>query len=171
MLSSRSALEGARKRPTGERQVRRVSFGSPAGWCQSCSSAHRAQGDALELEAGAKHRLADEYDQAKSGGRFGHSEITKLFLEWKKLRAANSDGRTVDGSDTAPRIVRRLRIRRIVAQPDTEGVSRRWDNSARKCRCHSHGCTTHHEPGAPNCRCLLREQRRQGEQRGLQQRL
>lgn len=32
------------------------------------AAAHRAQADALELEAGAKRRLADEYDAAQERG-------------------------------------------------------------------------------------------------------
>jgi hypothetical protein len=50
------------------------------------------------------------------------------------------------------------------------GESRRWDSNVHGCRCHSRGCTTHDEAGAPNYWCRPRELR-QGEQRGLQQRL
>jgi hypothetical protein len=32
------------------------------------TGAHRAQADALEIEAGAKRRLADEYDAAQERG-------------------------------------------------------------------------------------------------------
>jgi len=35
----------------------------------------------------------------------------------------------------------------IAEQPDTEGVSRRWDNSARKCRCHSRAHNIEPESG------------------------
>jgi hypothetical protein len=87
-----------------------------------------------------------------------------------RQKAANSDGSTVDGSDTAPRIVRMLRIRGIVARPDTEEESRRWDSNVHRCRCHSRGCTTHHEPGEPYYWCRPWELR-QGEQPVLQQQL
>ena len=85
---------------------------------------------------------------------------------------ANSDDSTEDGADTAPRVVRTLRIRRIVARPGTEGESRRWDSNGHGCRGHSRGCTTHHEPVEPNSWCRPQTRKlRQGEQRVLQQRL
>jgi len=104
--------------------------------------------------------------------------LAGLFLPFQ---AANSGDSSLDGSDTVPRVVRRLRIRAphvarrlrsrgIVARLDTEEVSRRWDSTFHRCRCHSRGRTTHHEPLAPNYWCRPRE-RRQGEQRVLQQRL
>ena len=46
------------------------------------AAAHRAQADALEIEAGAKRRLADEYDAAQERGEVmgklrSHAELTK----------------------------------------------------------------------------------------------
>src|SRR6185312_13706688 len=39
------------------------------------AAAHRAQADALEIEAGAKRRLADEYDAAQERGEVaGHGD-------------------------------------------------------------------------------------------------
>jgi len=49
------------------------------------SAAHRAQADALEIEAGAKRRLADEYDAQARGevatqrdGKLGRSQPERL---------------------------------------------------------------------------------------------
>jgi hypothetical protein len=99
------------------------------------------------------------------------------MLEASQAKSTVSDTRadgnsTVDGSDIAPRIARRLRIRRIVAQPDTAGGSRRSDNSGHEYQCRSHARST--QPGAPSW-CRLRGLRvrelSQGERRLLRQRL
>lgn len=55
---------GAISRPIRAREGR---------WClsgkeQCAAAAHRAQADALEIEAAAKRRLADEYDRAQERG-------------------------------------------------------------------------------------------------------
>ena len=39
------------------------------------AAAHRAQADALEIEAGAKRRLADECDGAQQRGRLGSERV------------------------------------------------------------------------------------------------
>ena len=74
---------------------------------------------------------------------------------------------TLDGTDIARRIVRRLGMRRIVVQPDIAGGSPRLDNSGRGYQYRSHARST--QPGAPSW-CRLREMS-QGERRLLQQRL
>lgn len=48
------------------------------------AAAHRAQADALEIEAAAKRRLADEYDAAQQSGeiqRHGGDRVSKVSVE------------------------------------------------------------------------------------------
>jgi hypothetical protein len=45
------------------------------------AAVHRAQADALEIEAGAKRRLADEYDAAQERGEVaGHGRTSDVQL-------------------------------------------------------------------------------------------
>jgi hypothetical protein len=65
------------------------------------AAAHRAQADALEIEAGAKRRLADEYDDAQERGEVAklgsnqHSEgvLNGNTLATMRARPAQSRGR------------------------------------------------------------------------------
>lgn len=53
------------------------------------AAAHRAQADALEIEAQAKRRLADEYDAAQERGEVGQSGTrTDLVPKQNEVRPA-----------------------------------------------------------------------------------
>lgn len=53
------------------------------------AAAHRAQADALEIEAQAKRRLADEYDAAQKRGEVGQSGTrTDLVPKENEVRPA-----------------------------------------------------------------------------------
>lgn len=78
------------------------------------AAAHRAQADALEIEAGAKRRLADEYDAAQERG-----EVAKPgnpnFSKAEKLPAPDISPRILhearqvrDAEQATPGIVRRV---------------------------------------------------------------
>ena len=82
------------------------------------SAAHRAQADALAIEAQAKRRLADEYDQARiNGTASAQGQRTDLLPEEKKVATAAELGLTHkeihdarllrDAEDADPGIVRR----------------------------------------------------------------
>ncbi|MEH2543276.1 MULTISPECIES: hypothetical protein [unclassified Bradyrhizobium] len=80
------------------------------------AAAHRAQGDALELEAGAKHRLADEYDAAQERGEInghgGDRKTDEFKFESSKLEGIKPDqlheARIIRDAEAAdPGIVRR----------------------------------------------------------------
>lgn len=53
------------------------------------AKAHRAQADALEIEAAAKRRLADEYDAAQERGEVTTRADQNLLPEQKKVSAAD----------------------------------------------------------------------------------
>lgn len=59
------------------------------------SAAHRAQADALEIEAQAKRRLADEYDEARiNGTASAQGQRTDLLPDEKKVATAAELGLT-----------------------------------------------------------------------------
>jgi len=53
------------------------------------AKAHRAQADALEIEAAAKRRLADEYDAAQERGEVATRSDQNLLPEQKKVSVAD----------------------------------------------------------------------------------
>jgi hypothetical protein len=84
------------------------------------AAAHRAQADALEIEAQAKRRLADEYDAAQERGEVASGSVrTNIVPEGNDVRPATAaetgltrkeihEARLVrDAERTAPGIVRR----------------------------------------------------------------
>ncbi len=83
------------------------------------AAAHRAQADALEIEAAAKRRLADEYDMAQARGEVGKSGVrTDLVSQGNEVvpsaadiglsRKAIHDARLIrDAEEADPGIVRR----------------------------------------------------------------
>lgn len=83
------------------------------------AAAHRAQADALEIEAAAKRRLADEYDMAQAQGEVGKSGVrTDLVSQGNEVvpsaadiglsRKAIHDARLIrDAEEADPGIVRR----------------------------------------------------------------
>ncbi|MDV7270858.1 hypothetical protein RYZ20_08075 [Thioclava sp. A2] len=83
------------------------------------AAAHRAQADALEIEAAAKRRLADEYDMAQAQGEVGKSGVrTDLVSQGNEVvpsaadiglsRKAIHDARLIrDAEEAEPGIVRR----------------------------------------------------------------
>lgn len=83
------------------------------------AAAHRAQADALEIEAAAKRRLADEYDMAQAQGEVGKSGVrTDLVSQGNEVvpsaadiglsRKAIHDARLIRDAEVAdPGIVRR----------------------------------------------------------------
>jgi hypothetical protein len=81
------------------------------------AAAHRAQADALEIEAQAKRRLADEYDAAQERGEVAtgrpktipggntSATVAEIGLSSKEIH----DARTIRGAEAAdPGIVRRV---------------------------------------------------------------
>ncbi|MCI5076824.1 hypothetical protein [Oricola sp.] len=83
------------------------------------AAAHRAQADALEIEAAAKRRLADEYDAAQDRGEVGKSgartdlvsqgnEVVPSAADIGLSRKAIHDARLIRDAEAAdPGIVRR----------------------------------------------------------------
>lgn len=85
------------------------------------AAAHRAQADALEIEAGAKRRLADEYDAAQERGEIATGSVrADIVPKQNDVRPATSDevgisrkviheARTIRDAEVAePGIVRRV---------------------------------------------------------------
>lgn len=78
------------------------------------AAAHRAQADALEIEAGAKRRLADEYDAAQERGEArtqadnqhssNKTKLSDIGLSSKQVHEARE---IRDAEETEPGIVRR----------------------------------------------------------------
>jgi hypothetical protein len=78
-------------------------------------SAHRAQADALEIEASAKRRLADEYDAAQERGEVagqgkpskakGLPTTNEIGLTYKEIHEARA---VRDAEKRSPGIVRRV---------------------------------------------------------------
>lgn len=91
------------------------------------TAAHRVQADALEIEAGAKRRLADEYDAAQErgevatshDGKFGRSEPERLKPTAADIGLTRKDiheARQVRDAEAAdPGIVRRVLDERLQA--------------------------------------------------------
>lgn len=79
------------------------------------AAAHRAQADALEIEAGAKRRLADEYDAAQERGEVkGHGNRSDIPKENVTVRDIGLTSKVIhearlirDAEDADPGIVRR----------------------------------------------------------------
>ena len=83
------------------------------------AAAHRAQADALEIEAAAKRRLADEYDAAQARGEIGKSgvrtdlvskgnEVVPSAVDIGLSRKAIHDARLIrDAEGADPGLVRR----------------------------------------------------------------
>jgi hypothetical protein len=76
------------------------------------AAAHRAQADALEIEAGAKRRLADEYDAAQERGEVpGHGGNRGNQHTGGKIEDANLGG--ITGTDIhEARIIRDAEVAR-----------------------------------------------------------
>jgi hypothetical protein len=86
------------------------------------AKAHRAQADALEIEALAKRRLADEYDAAQDRGEIGRhgGDRKTVKFETSKLEGLSPDqiheARQIrDAEEADPGIVRRTLDQRIDA--------------------------------------------------------
>lgn len=90
------------------------------------AAAHRAQADALEIEAAAKRRLADEYDDAQARGEVATGNRTKDFgvadLNAKPATASDlglrrdqiHDARLIRDAEVAdPGVVRRTLYERL----------------------------------------------------------
>lgn len=88
------------------------------------SAVYRAQADALEIEALAKRRLADEYDAAQERGEVATRADQNLLPDENKVRAADlglthkdiHEARLIrDAEDADPGIVRRVLDERLEA--------------------------------------------------------
>lgn len=88
------------------------------------AAAHRAQADALEIEAGAKRRLADEYDAAQDRGEVATRADQNLLPEQKKVSVAEiglthkdiHEARIIrDAEEADPGIVRRTLDEKLAA--------------------------------------------------------
>lgn len=78
------------------------------------AAAHRAQADALEIEAGAKRRLADEYDAAQERGEINSHGGDRKTIKFEKAKLEDitphllHEARQVRDAETAdPGVVRR----------------------------------------------------------------
>lgn len=88
---------------------------------QLIGAAHRAQADALEIEAGAKRRLADEYDAAQERGEIskqgahvpdGNMSTDEIGISRKAIHEARE---IRDAEEADPGIVRRVLDEAIAA--------------------------------------------------------
>jgi hypothetical protein len=88
------------------------------------AAAHRAQADALEIEAGAKRRLADEYDAAQERGEIRTANAGRSTSALEAPSAADiglthkdiHEARTIRDAEAAdPGIVRRALDEKLAA--------------------------------------------------------
>lgn len=78
------------------------------------AKAHRAQADALEIEAMAKRRLADEYDAAQLRGEINRHGGDRKTIKFESSKLENLDADEIheareirDAEETYPGVVRR----------------------------------------------------------------